>query len=655
MTNIRHSLTLDLAGNIARRSRQDGRHLQRFAQSGQRSMALLSRAGTRAGKTLDRLGNRYVALATGAAGVGAIRSVGRLERRFTRLGIQANRSAEDIDKLKKQIFEVANAPTIRVDSGEITSGIEAIVEKTGDLEFARENIENIGHAIQATGATGANIGALISEFRKLGLTTRKEVLAALNLLVVQGKAGAFTIANLAGQGERLASAFAATGRTGMAAVRSMGALAQVARQGTGSSEQAATALEALLRTLQDGEKRKLLTARGIRVVDPDDPRRLRDIAKIYEDIIRATAGNSEALSEVFDGESMRAFNAAAGEFINTGALPSLEKFLNIQADGTEIIRDSARAAQDAAGAWQSLATSLQQFADTNLAGPIRDFADAINSVDPDRVQRIMKGLAIGAAGVGGLVVASKVIRGIGAVRGAFGRKGGVAGAAAAGLGAGVIDVRVVNWPGGMGGGGRSGAMGRYPGGKSGGGAGGRAGRFGRVGRLFNRGRNVLGRVGGLGRLGRLSGGLARRIGPLAAILGTAEAASILTDNTMSRRQKATGVSGAAGGIGGAVAGAKIGGALGLMGGPLAPVTGPAGAIAGGAAGFFLGDEIGTRIGERLVRFLSDDEAARSGVSGDKTVKVEIDLKGAGGAQITTVGDGADVRLSQGAAMLPAGP
>lgn len=653
MANFRHSLILDMAGNIARRSRQYGRSLERFSQRGQRSLHALNRAGTVAGRGIDRLGNRYVALATGAAGVGAIRSVGRLERRFTRLGIQANKSAEDMDRLKKRIFEVANAPTIRIDPGELTGGIEAIVEKTGDLKFAQENIENIGHAIQATGATGANIGALISEFRKFGLTTREEVLAALNLLVVQGKAGAFTIANLAGQGERLASAFAATGRTGMDAVRQMGALAQVARKGTGSSEQAATALEAVLRTLQDADKIKLLTARGIRIVDPEDPRRLRDIAKIYEDIVRATAGNPKALSQVFDGESMRAFNSAAGEFISTGALPSLEKFLNIQADGTEIVRDSARAARDAAAAWQSLATSFQQFADNNLAGPVKQFADAINSVDPERVQRIMKGLAMGAIGFGGLLVASKTIKAVGTIRGAFGRKGkgGIGGAAAAaGMAGGIVNVRVVNWPaGGMGGGaGRTGRSGRSGRGRSG-----ALGRFargaGKAGRL-----GLLGRIAGAG--GRLLGGIGRRIGPLAALAGMVEATSILTDNRLTRRQKAAGLGGTAGGVGGAVAGAKAGGALGLLGGPLAPVTVPGGALLGGAAGYLLGDGIGTRIGELLARYLGgEDGTARGEPAG---VKVDISLGGnvPPGTRTTATATGnASARLSQGFNMLPAGP
>lgn len=47
------------------------------------------------------------------------------------------------------------------------------------------------------------------------------------------------------------SAYAATGRIGQISLDEMGALAQMARQSTGSPEQTTTAIEALIRNFND--------------------------------------------------------------------------------------------------------------------------------------------------------------------------------------------------------------------------------------------------------------------------------------------------------------------------------------------------------------------------------------------------------------------
>lgn len=573
MATFRHALILDLAGNLARRSQQFAQSFGRFASSSRREIAMLGRVAAAAGNGLDRLGNRYTALLGGAAGAGAARQVVNLQRRFTRLGVTADLAGDEVEKLKQEIFATAQAPDIRVDPSEITSAIENIVEKTGDLKFARDNILNIGRAIQASGGAGAEIGALVSEFRKFGIVTENEVLKALDTLVLQGKAGAFTIANLAGQGERLVSAYAATGRVGPQAVRELGAVIQVIRQGTGSAEQATTAFEAVLRTLQDAEKIKQLKARGIEIFEPGQPGVMRSIDKIMVDIITRTKGNAVAISQVFDAEAMRAFNAAAAEFKRTGSIQSLQTFLAIQGDGKALIADSSRVAKDAAGAMQNLSSAWQQFADRNLAEPIQAIADALNAIDPDRMQRIMRNLAIGASVVGGLIVARKAIGLASDVAGLFGRggKGGAAAGAAGMAAAGIVNVRVVNWPMTFS---RTAGFGGMPG-------------------------RIPGRAGGL--LGRLGG-------PLAILAGLADAASVATNGALSGREKAAGIAGAAGGTGGALLGMKAGAALGAFGGPLAPFTVPAGALIGGAAGYALGDRIGQVVGEAVSDAVSGDRA-----------------------------------------------
>jgi len=423
-----------------------------------RNLGKLGRTGRAVGRMLDGIGNRYTAIFSGAVGYGTLASIVSWETRFVRLGIAANKSAEEIERLKHHLFEVARAGDIRVDPGEMVGAIEEIMEKTGDLKFAEENIRNIGLAIQATGAAGKDIGGIMAEFQKMGITKPTQVLEALDILTVQGKEGAFTLQNLASLGSRVVTAYTAMGRTGVPAIREMGAALQMIRQGTGTAEMAATAFEALLRTLGDGAKVKKLQLAGIQVFDPEEMKKgkevLRPINELMIDIVKRSGGKKTMLSEIFDAEAIRAFNSAATEFKQTGAIESLEKFYKVQADGSTITKDSQRAAKTFAASWQSLKTSWERFADINLAGPVERLASAMDKLKPETVDRIFK-YATGASLVlGSLVVGRKVFNGVQAIRGMFGGKG--AGGALGEPGNGKpIPVYVVNsggMPGGMPGG-----------------------------------------------------------------------------------------------------------------------------------------------------------------------------------------------------------
>ncbi len=234
------------------------------------------------------------------------RQLANLQRRFTRLGIQANKTTAEMNALKNEIYDTARAPDIRVDPSQITSAIEEIVEKTGNLDFARANIRNIALALQATGAEGTAIGGIMAELEKMDIKDPRKVLEAIDTLNVQGKEGAFTLQNLAALGPRVITAYASAvkgGRDGADTLKEMGAALQVIRMGTGSSEQAATAFERLLAELQNVEKLKKLEAEGIQVFDPKQPGAeiMRPINEILLEILEKTKGLSASSPSWFDG------------------------------------------------------------------------------------------------------------------------------------------------------------------------------------------------------------------------------------------------------------------------------------------------------------------------------------------------------------------
>lgn len=451
MGEVKTSIIVDLAGNIQQRGRQYINTLNNIGSQGSRSFQLMRQSANMTGRGLDALGNRYTSLLTGAAGVGAAKMAMDHQRRLTRLGIAANRSEKDIHALNEEIYRTAQAPDIRLDPGEITSAVEEIMEKTGDFRFAEQNIRNIALAIQATGGAGKDIGGVMAEFQKMGITDFKSVIESLDILNVQGKEGAFTLQNLAALGPRVITAYTSMGRGGTQSIRELGAAMQVIRQGTGGPEQAATAFEALMRTLSDGKKIKMLQKGGVQVFDPAALKQgkevLRPINELMVEIVKRTRGKKTLLSEVFDAEAIRAFNAIIDEYKRTGDITSLDKFMRLQADGSTTIKDSARAAKDATAAVDLLFTSFKKFADGNLTKPIQSMADTINSIEPEKFQTGMKVTGYAALGVGGLMVGRKVYQGARGIAGMFRGGAGVAGAAGGvGLsgGAGPVPVYVVN-------------------------------------------------------------------------------------------------------------------------------------------------------------------------------------------------------------------
>lgn len=410
MNSLATNLTINLGGNLSRQAKRFQRDLVSLGRQGRVAMNGLGRGVGLASRGLDKFGNRYTGLATGAGAVAVGRWIVNEQRRFTRLGIQAGQSADSIARLKNQIYETARAPEIRVDADGILSAIEEIIEKTGDLKFAQDNIRNIGIALSATGAKGGAIGGIFAEFQKIGITDPDEVLQAIDLLNKQGKAGAFTLQHLSALGPRVVSAYAATGRGGLDMIREMGAVLQVIRQGTGSSEMAATAFEALIRTLMDAKKSKMLESGGIKIFDPEALQQgeevMRPLNEIMTEIVKKSNGRSSILSQIFDAEAMRAFNAVSGEFKRNGNIDSLERFMEIQADGAVTLRDAARAAKDAAGGLTALVTSTQLFADGKLAPALLEVTDILNSLEASTVDRWLK---IGSA-LAGLLVLNKLSR-----------------------------------------------------------------------------------------------------------------------------------------------------------------------------------------------------------------------------------------------------
>ena len=410
MKTIRTALELSLLGNVSTQSDMFAKSLNRLASTGRRSLLGVANIANQMNSSLGTVFNRTTGI-LGSVGLAVSgKSIADLETRLTRLRLQAGISKEEMAKLNQELFKTAQKRDINIDPSELISAIERIVGKTGDLQFAVQNMQNLAYAISATGAAGQDVGAMGADLmEKFGIKDQQEIIKTLGLLVNQGKAGAFELRDLATQGERVTAAYASTGRQGKQAVAEMGAMLQMARKATGGPEETATALEALIRNFNDPMKRKLLTDSGIKLMDPEDPKRMRSIIDISKDLIKLTNADVSKIGRAIDSEGLRALNAMIIEFKQTGGFKSVDEFLTTSSDPQALLDDSKEVAQTFNSAMTSLRTAFMYFANTNLAGPIQTLADAINSLDLETLQQI---LSYGGTALGGLAAVwagSKVI------------------------------------------------------------------------------------------------------------------------------------------------------------------------------------------------------------------------------------------------------
>lgn len=463
MTPMRTSVVIDLAGNMAQRAQQFGRAMQGMAQLSNRNLMVLQKTAAQTGKVIDGMGNRYTALATGGAMASATSNVVAMDKSMRQLGVSSGKSAAELAEIQKQLLATSQLSHVRIDVRELQSSIANIVELTGDLDFALANRETMAMTISATGASGEAVGGLFAEFNKSGFDA-KQVSDAVGVLIAQGKEGAFTMQNLAAMGPRVVSAYATSGRKGAESYKEMGAALQVIRMSSGSSEQAATTFEALMRAFSDNDTLKRLQSKGIQVFDKDalksGVKMLRPINELMTEIVTKSKGDATKLGTVFtDSESMRAFNTAMAEYKRIGKVEIFDKFMDVQGDPKALMGDSQQMADSYSAILSNLNNAWVEFSTKNLGGPIEELAKGLRSLTQEDVQRWMNmGKQIFYVGAA-LIAARKAFQagaaikqGIdwyrGAGNGKPGAPAGTPGGAGGGLGGrvGAVPVYIVNGP-----------------------------------------------------------------------------------------------------------------------------------------------------------------------------------------------------------------
>ncbi|WP_218072887.1 phage tail tape measure protein, partial [Escherichia coli] len=253
-------------------------------------------------------------------------------------------------------------------------------------------------------------GSLFSLFTKFGIKEKNDALKAMDTLNKLGKEGAYELKDIAEKATRAMSLYAAAGGRGVQGTKDVGVVLESAVDATGNRDTAATAVENLIRDLQLPKVVKTLRTNGIDVYGKDG--RMRSLPLLLQEIARKSGNrgaeeqNKRLIEAGFNQDSVMLLSSVTS---GKGA-ENLQRYLKVTGDGKGIMKDAAYAAQDFTSAMQALETSWKKFSHNQLAKPVQELADALNSVDQNTVQNWLQVGKYMAIALGGIIAVRKTYK-----------------------------------------------------------------------------------------------------------------------------------------------------------------------------------------------------------------------------------------------------
>ncbi|WP_370427905.1 phage tail protein [Escherichia coli] len=432
-------IMINLAGNLTAKARQYGANMSQFARNHQKAMRLVKATTEAAGRGLDTLGNRYTAMIAGLGGSVTVKGVADFDAQMRRMGTNAKLNAEQVNTLKNAIRDVSNQKDIRIDASALGEGVDALLGKTGDYQYVVDNLRNMGLMMQAFGVDGQVAAGLMAQFWEKNVRGADAVSNMMDRLYSQFAVGSVSVADVARAAPKL---FSIIQDQGPEAIAQMGAFAQVFAKNKGSIDETVTSIQAMYASLSDKKNIEFLKKNGIDVF----VKGTKDIKKPYElmmEILKRAKYDPLKLQDVFDLTGMQGIKALL--------TPENRQLMEQMIYGTIELGSTQKAAQTNAegfnAAIQSLNNEWQRFAEGQLAKPVQELADALNSVDQHTVQNWLQVGKYMAIALGGIIAIRKTYQFGKTLHDIMNPKGkgkGIPGAITDVFGSGVIPVYVVN-------------------------------------------------------------------------------------------------------------------------------------------------------------------------------------------------------------------
>jgi hypothetical protein len=345
-------------------------------------------------------------------------------------------------------------------TNDVGDAMVQFVNKSGDLQGAREMMSSIGMLANSTGADfkklAADAGVLDLKFGDaFGNDTRAKMLAindVLRGLSAQGKLGAIDMQDMAAQLPKLVAVAGRFKGDRADLMKRVGFLAQEAgaEGGAGNAAQAVTAVRAIAAAFGKSARVKAFEAEGVQLFADKDHKTLNDPIRIIQASILKTGGDQVRLAKMFGSQqAITGFEGLRQTFVNAGGgQAGLDAMNQVEKDNAERLKESTARAQlfnnaleRSAGALaervlpvlEKAAPSLLQFAES-MAKAVAWAADNPGKLVVGAIIASIAKAAIGQVLAGAL---QKMVQGTGGPGGGPGGLGGKAGAALLGVTGGV--------------------------------------------------------------------------------------------------------------------------------------------------------------------------------------------------------------------------
>lgn len=165
-----HSVNLKLIIDSFKRGlAQAESGIKRFTSATKREFAGLDKAGRTTKNLLTGNWQLLGGAVAGAAIYGAAKKVMDLDDSVRRIAIDSNMSSKEMLAFKEQILDTSRRTGTSVD--EVTNLGKAAIKSSKDVKFVREELSFMNTVMQASGASGAEVGEALGDIReKTGIT-----------------------------------------------------------------------------------------------------------------------------------------------------------------------------------------------------------------------------------------------------------------------------------------------------------------------------------------------------------------------------------------------------------------------------------------------------------------------------------------------------
>ncbi|WP_100222993.1 phage tail tape measure protein, partial [Edwardsiella tarda] len=368
------------------------------------------------------------------------KGVADFDAQMRRMGTDAQLTQEQVSALHQQIRDVSNQSDIRIDASVLGQGASDLLGKTGDYQYVQDNLRNMGVLMQAFGVDGQTAAGLMAQFWEKGVKGSSDVSKMLDRLYAQFAVGSLSVADIARVAPKL---FSIIQEQGPLAIAQMGAFQQVFSKNKGGAEETTTSIQAMYAALSNKKNIDFLKHNGIDVFKKGT-KELKLPFELMKEILKRAKNDPVKLQDVFDQTGMQGITALLK--------PENIKLMEDMIYGTVQYGATQKAAKTNAeglnAATQSLNNEWQRFAESQLAKPVQELADALNSVDhntADKWLNIGKNIAYIGASIIAVRKAFQLGKGALDILGVGKGKGIPAGVADV-FGSGVMPVYVTNMP-----------------------------------------------------------------------------------------------------------------------------------------------------------------------------------------------------------------